>query len=112
MSQDIRGCWTLCIHLSMQEICIMLQGQGLIEMASKLEDSEASVDSGSEAVVRSESSSLASTSYDPDHAELPGAKDRRAVSQIKLICIDMDGELCKFGALSAARPSCTSCTGY
>ena len=43
-------------------------------------------------MVRSDSSSMASTSYDPDHAELPGAKDRRAVSQIKLICIDMDGE--------------------
>ena len=71
----------------------MLQGQGLIEMVSALEDSESSMDSGSEAIVWSESSSMASTSYDPDHAELPGAKARRAVSQIKLICIDMDGEL-------------------
>lgn len=87
----------------------MLQAEGLIEMASGLEASEASVDSGSEAIVRSESSSLASTSYDPDHAELPGAKGRRAVSQIKLICIDMDGELCTFDAFSAARPSCISC---
>ena len=49
------------------------------------------IDSGSEAMVRSESSSMASTSYDPDNTELPGAKSRRAVSQIKLICIDMDG---------------------
>ena len=87
----------------------MLQGQGLIEMASALEDSEASVDSGSEAIVRSESSSLASTSYDPDHAELPGARARRAVSQIKLICIDMDGELCTSHAFPSARPSCISC---
>ena len=53
------------------------------------------MDSGSEALVRSDSSSLASTSYDPDHAELPGAKDRRAVSQVKLICIDLDGESVK-----------------
>ena len=69
-------------------------------MAGELEVSETAVDSGSEAIVRSESSLLASTSYDPDHAELPGAKARRAVSQIKLICIDMDGELCKFALLS------------
>ena len=72
-----------------------MQGQGLIELAggdaTPSVDSEAPVDSGSEAVVRSDSSSMASTSYDPDHAQLPGAKDRRAVSQIKLICIDMDG---------------------
>ena len=98
-----------CIHLSIQNTYIMLQGQGLIEMASALEDSESSMDSGSEAIVRSEGSSLASTSYDPDHAELPGAKARRAVSQIKLICIDLDGELWECGAFSSARPACISC---
>ena len=69
-----------------------MQGQGLIELAGVSDKSEAAIDSGSEAMVRSDSSSMASTSYDPDHAELPGAKGRRAVSQIKLICIDMDGE--------------------
>ena len=68
-----------------------MQGQGLIELAGASEDSEGMTDSGSEAMVRSESSSMASTSYDPDNTELPGAKSRRAVSQIKLICIDMDG---------------------
>ena len=103
-----------CISLSTQGIYIMLQGQGLIEMASELEDSQSSMDSGSEAIVRSESSSLASTSYDPNHAELPGAKARRAVSQIKLICIDMDGELCLCSASASARPACISCwpTGW
>jgi len=70
-----------------------VQGQGLIELAGTHEEPEASVDSGSEAMVRSDSSSSASTSYDPDHAELPGAKDCRAVPQIKLICIDMDGKV-------------------
>ncbi len=73
------------------ELCCM-QGQGLIELAgASEEESEGMIDSGSEAMVRSESSSMASTSYDPDNTELPGAKSRRAVSQIKLICIDMDG---------------------
>ena len=69
-----------------------VQGQGLIELAGASEDPEGVVDSGSEAMVRSDSSSMASTSYDTDNAELPGAKSRRAVSQIKLICIDMDSE--------------------
>ena len=69
-----------------------MQGQGLIELAGVSDESEAAIDMGSEAMVRSDSSSMASTSYDPDHAELPGAKGRRAVSQIKLICIDMDGK--------------------
>lgn len=70
-----------------------MQGQGLIELADASEEPEGVMDSGSEAMVRSDSSSMASTSYDPDSAELPGAKSRRAVSQIKLICLDMDGEI-------------------
>lgn len=71
---------------------LVLQGQGLIELAGAPEGDEPSLESGSEAMVRLDSSASAYTSYDPDHAELPGAKNRRAVSQIKLICIDMDGE--------------------
>lgn len=93
-----------------------MQGQGLIELAggdaTPSVDSEAAVDSGSEAVVWSDSSSTASTSYDPDHALRPGAKDRPAVSQIKLICIDMDGarhcDLLPMLLLPSAAV-CTSC---